>query len=70
MSAELRLPEISGPFVVPAIKSIINNSRSRRPGGRPIKVFSDVESLSFFPIALTIAKDSRVISLDDFLVIQ
>lgn len=71
VSTELQVPETEWPSVVPAIQSIINNSPSRRLGGRcPIKVHTGMDSGNPLSVALTVAQDKDIPSLDEARVMQ
>lgn len=71
VSAELRVPETEWPTTVPAFQSIINNSSSRRLGGRcPITVHTDVESGNLLAVALTIVSEHGEVSLHEARIMQ
>lgn len=71
VSTEVQVPETEWPSVVPAIQSIINNSPSRRLNDlSPIKVHTGMDSGNPLSVALTIAKERGVRSLDETRILQ
>lgn len=71
LSTDRCVPETEWNTVVPAIQSVINNSPSRRLGGlSTIKVNTGMDSGNPFSVAIIIAQEPVVESLDEARIIQ
>lgn len=71
MNTDMGVPETQWPSIVSAIQLVINNSPSRRLGGRaPIMVHTGMENGNPLSVALTIANHLAVRSLNEAKMIQ